>query len=248
MAKKPDGVIATEESGIKIHGFFFEGATSARDKNPLLVLIHGGGTNALYFNNEFHSWDAPCGSWQSYASQEPILIRRLCSIPNDFNSIGFDVLNINRPGYGGNPIPNSKTPLVDAIPVYTKLINKVYEGHSGGKGGVILIGHSLGAATALILAALEGDKLPLLGISALGIIPSREKPTALLEALDKDPENPRMLIEDPDPATLRKFMGIPEFLDPQILTNPAIPEIFEPGERVLASHSSLMSRCDRLTE
>jgi hypothetical protein len=59
MAGKYDATIVVEESEIRVHGLFKKGVTSARDKNALLVLIHGGGTNASYFDNEFHSWDIP---------------------------------------------------------------------------------------------------------------------------------------------------------------------------------------------
>ena len=48
-------VIGVELSGMKAHGIFNPGKQDLRSLNPLLVLIHGGGTNATYFDNRFHS-------------------------------------------------------------------------------------------------------------------------------------------------------------------------------------------------
>lgn len=154
----------------------------------------------------------------------------MSSIPTEFASEGFDVLNINRAGYGGNPVPDTKTPIFDSIPVLSKLIRKAYEENSGGKGGVIIIGHSLGAATSLIIAALEGDNLPLLGVSALGIIPNKVRPTAIVNALNAHPESDRVPLQDPSPDTLRRFMGFPDFIDESVITDPSVPGIFEPGK------------------
>lgn len=136
-------------------------------------------------------------------------------------------MNINRAGYGGNPIPETTTPVFDSIPAYSKLINKVYKEQSGGRGGVILIGHSLGAATSLIIAALEGHNLPLLGVSVLGIIPNKVRPIAIVQALEEAPDSARVPLDDPSPDTLRRFLGIPDFLDKDVLTHPSIPIIFE---------------------
>lgn len=55
MVAPYDATIPVEVSGIRVHGLFKRGSTSAREENPLLVLIHGGGTNASYFDNDFHS-------------------------------------------------------------------------------------------------------------------------------------------------------------------------------------------------
>ena len=104
-------------------------------------------------------------------------------------------MSINRAGYGGNPIPATKKPVLDTIPLYSALIKKTYEEHSSGKNGIILVGHSLGAATALAIAAFESENLPLLGISALGITPTENHPAGLVDMLKADPENPRLVVE-----------------------------------------------------
>lgn len=113
--------------------------------------------------------------------------------------------------------------------MYTRLIQSVYEEHSGGKGGIVLIGHSLGAATALIIAAQEADKLPILGVSAFGIIPTREPPAGIQNALQYCPSGDRITLAPVPPNGLRRFMGILDFLDYRVLDK-SFSKIFEPGE------------------
>lgn len=139
------------------------------------------------------------------------------------------MLNINRAGYGGNPAPDSKQPIIDSIPLYSALIRKVYDEHCNDNNGIILIGHSLGAAISLTLAAFEGDNLPLLGISALGIIPTENHPASLVNILKADPENPRLIVE-PTLENIETFMGPLSVVDESALLHPSMPEIFEPGE------------------
>jgi len=158
---------------------------------------------------------------------------------------GFDVLNINRAGYGGNPIPETARPILDSIPLYSDLIKKTYDEHSSGKNGIILIGHSLGAAILLSLAAFEGDKLPLLGVSALGIIPTENHPPFMVEMLKVDPQNPRIMIE-PSAEAIETFMGPLELIDGSVLMHPSLPEIFEPGklsiDSILTSANNIRSQ------
>jgi pimeloyl-ACP methyl ester carboxylesterase len=164
------------------------------------------------------------------------LLNLIFRIPEAFNNAGFDVLNINRAGYGGNPIPETAQPILDSIPLYSDLIKKIYDEESSDQNGIILIGHSLGAAISLSLAAFEGDKLPLLGVSALGIIPTENHPAALVETLKADPDNPRFVVE-PSVEAIETFMGPLELIDEDILVHPSIPEIFEPGRQSVGVQS-----------
>ncbi|KAL7422617.1 hypothetical protein Q5752_003265 [Cryptotrichosporon argae] len=186
------------------HGIFHPAGGDAVNK-ALLVLIHGGGTNATYFDNTFHS------------------------IPAELNALGYNVLNVNRPGYGSNPVPNTDQPLRTCSPLYAKLFNDVYTSHHGGSGGVILIGHSLGAATSLIIAAEQGNSLPLLGVSALGIIPTRARPDiSLFEGIFADDAVQKIpLPEVPTATDLKLFMGAPDFFD--LADLPRLEGIFEGG-------------------
>jgi hypothetical protein len=117
---------------------------------------------------------------------------------------------------------------LDSISLYSALIKKTYEEHSNGQHGIVLIGHSLGAAISLSIAAFEGDKLPLLGVSALGIIPTKDHPAGLVDMLKADPENPRFVVEA-SPEAIEAFMGPSSVIDPSILVHPSMPQIFEPG-------------------
>ena len=44
-----------KKGDLETHGIFKKGKPDLRGLNPLIVLIHGGGTNATYFDNAFHS-------------------------------------------------------------------------------------------------------------------------------------------------------------------------------------------------
>jgi len=149
-------------------------------------------------------------------------------IPTDFSKLGFDVLNVNRVGYGENPIPKTETPIFDSIPLYSHFINDVYKKHHGGKGGVILIGHSLGAAVSIIIAALEGKSLPLLGVSALGIVPTKDPLSGITDAINASPHSDRVPLGQPTEEYLRRFLGAPEFFD--ISKLPQLTPIYQAGE------------------
>jgi pimeloyl-ACP methyl ester carboxylesterase len=152
------------------------------------------------------------------------------SVPKAFNELGFDILSINRAGYGYNPAPETPSPVLDSIPLYSALIKKAYEQQSNGKQGIVLVGHSLGAAISLSIAAFEGESLPLLGVSAFGIIPTKDHPAGLVDMLKADPDNPRFVVEA-SPEAIETFMGPPSVIDPSILAHPSMPLIFEPGKQ-----------------
>jgi hypothetical protein len=46
---------AKKKGDLETSGIFRRGKPDLRGKNPLIVLIHGTGTNATYFDNDFHS-------------------------------------------------------------------------------------------------------------------------------------------------------------------------------------------------
>jgi hypothetical protein len=48
-------IIEFEKPGLKAHGIFKKGRKGLRNLKPLIVLIHGGGCSASYFDNDFHS-------------------------------------------------------------------------------------------------------------------------------------------------------------------------------------------------
>jgi hexokinase len=44
-----------KKGDLQTNGIFKRGKLDLRGQNPLIVLIHGTGTNAAYFDNPFHS-------------------------------------------------------------------------------------------------------------------------------------------------------------------------------------------------
>lgn len=148
----------------------------------------------------------------------------------DFHSLGHDVLNISRPGYAGNAIPTSEKPMSDSIPVFIDFIEKVYNEKSSakkGNGGIVLFGHSLGGAFSLSITAEAQDRLPLLGVSALGCAPVPNS-SLLLSDPDPEPSNPRFIVET-NPENIRKFMGEVEWLNVEALDPELVVQVFEPG-------------------
>jgi pimeloyl-ACP methyl ester carboxylesterase len=110
----------------------------------LLACIHGGGSNGRYFQ---------------------LKGRSLAAIAADR---GFSVLLIDRPGHAGNPAPDGPNPIAGSIPAVRHFVDEVRAGHVLEDGGIAVIGHSIGGAVALGLAASRGD-WPLVGIAVSGI-------------------------------------------------------------------------------
>lgn len=137
------------------------------------------------------------------------------------------MLNIQRAGYGGVPLPTTPSPLIDAVPLITKLIANVRDAEQESQGGVILVGHSMGAAIALAIAAQSKPPFPVLGVSALGAVPSPEKGT-LLPDPDPAPHEPRYVIEDV-PTVIETFFGPFECLNEDVFTGDILKAVFEPG-------------------
>jgi len=117
---------------------------------PLLACIHGGGSNGRYFRLKGRSL------------AEAAVAR------------GFPVLLVDRPGHAGSPALPGSDPIAASVPLIHRFVDEVREVHGGGgkdghgKGGVAVIGHSIGGAVALRLAATCGDR-PLLGVAVSGI-------------------------------------------------------------------------------
>jgi pimeloyl-ACP methyl ester carboxylesterase len=111
---------------------------------PLLVCIHGGGSNGLYFQLKGRSLS-------------DMAVNR-----------GFPVLLVDRPGHGGNPALAGRAPIADSVSLIRRFIDEVRASQGGEDHGIAVIGHSIGGAVALRLAADRGD-WPLLGIAVSGI-------------------------------------------------------------------------------
>lgn len=119
-------------------------ATRANRDLPLLVCIHGGGSNGRYFQ------------------------LRGRSLSDMATERGFRVLLVDRPGHGSEPALAGSAPIAGSITVIRHFVDEIRAGWAGEDRGVAVIGHSIGGAIALQLAATRGD-WPLSGIAVSGI-------------------------------------------------------------------------------
>jgi pimeloyl-ACP methyl ester carboxylesterase len=110
---------------------------------PLVIAIHGGTYTSTYFDVAGHS-----------------LLQRA-------GRNGIPAIAIDRYGYGQTPFIEDMSILGQAARLSAEL-PEVWEQHRGDARGVVLIGHSIGAAVALGVAAAPGT-LPVLGIAVSGI-------------------------------------------------------------------------------
>jgi len=117
-------------------------AAPGRPGMPLLVCLPGGGYNASYF-------DVAGYSLVEAARRE-----------------GFPVVSLNRPGYGGSTALNGEISYRRNAQVLQGAIAELW--HLSNAPGIVLVGHSIGGAVALHLAAADRT-WPLLGVSVTGI-------------------------------------------------------------------------------
>lgn len=111
--------------------------------HPLVIAIHGGTYTSAYFDVAGHS-----------------LLDRA-----ELN--GVPAIAIDRHGYGDTPFGDDMSILGQAAAL-REALGELWDEHRGGAKGVVLIGHSIGAAISLGVAADPG-RLPLLGVAASGI-------------------------------------------------------------------------------
>lgn len=157
-------------------------------------------------------------------------ILTVLSVAKGFSDLGYNVLNINRPSYGGTPTPATTTPLADSLLGLIDLIDLVYREKTGGQQGIVLIGHSLGGALSLVIAAEAGARLPVLGVSTLGTLPSTERLNLIPEP-DPDPANPRFVFSQ-SAENLTRFLGNLESVNVDALSGELAAAVFEPGKLV----------------
>ncbi|GAA3528302.1 alpha/beta hydrolase [Amycolatopsis ultiminotia] len=129
-------------SGRKVAGSRAGGSAAGA---PLVVALHGGGYNRRYF-------DVPGHSLLDLGA-----------------ATGFPVFSVDRPGYGGSaPLPGGATSFGDHAEALDDAIGALWAEHGEGRPGVVLLGHSIGSAIAVHVAARH-PHWPLLGISIHGV-------------------------------------------------------------------------------
>lgn len=115
------------------------GKEAAAPAAPLLVCIHGGGCSGRYFDLKgFSTVD------RALARQMPVLL-------------------VNRPGHGGSAPARTHQPIEEAAARLPALIDEIR-----GDRPVVIIGHSIGGAVALTIAA-QRHEWPLKAIAVSGI-------------------------------------------------------------------------------
>jgi pimeloyl-ACP methyl ester carboxylesterase len=111
---------------------------------PLIVAIHGGGYHSAYFDLPGYS-----------------LLERAAAV-------GVPVIAVDRPNYGHADGLQVDGSILEAnAHILDDLVGELWETHGEGTSGVFLIGHSIGAALALLIAS-HSPAWPLLGVAVSG--------------------------------------------------------------------------------
>jgi len=119
--------------------------TVDRQDTPLLVCLHGGAFDSRYF-------DAPG-----------------CSLLGQASAAGFPAVSLCRPGYPADDDSARRQPsFSQAAGIVAEAITDVWEQLGAGRPGVVLVGHSIGAAVAVHVAANKAS-WPLIGLAISGV-------------------------------------------------------------------------------
>ncbi len=122
------------------------GAVATADADlPLIIAIHGGGYTSAYF-------DLPGFSLVERAS-----------------GLGIPIIAIDRPGYVQSPgFAPAEATIANNAERLNEAIGELWQRFGGGTRGVFLIGHSIGGAITIAIAARQ-PSWPLLGIAISGV-------------------------------------------------------------------------------
>lgn len=154
--------------------------TPARPDVPLIVALHGGTYNSRYFDIPGHS-----------------LLERAAALD-------IPVIALDRPHYGDS---SPLTAFADSIILANarllgEVISEVWAEHGAGSSGIVLVGHSIGAAIVTAIAA-HPQKWPLLGIAISGCLV--RVPEASRAAWESLPDIP--MIDLPTPMKDQVMFG-----------------------------------------
>jgi pimeloyl-ACP methyl ester carboxylesterase len=121
-------------------------AGKQRADSPLVIAIHGGTYTSAYFDIPEHS------------------------LLNLAESLGMPILAIDRPGYGTSaPLTGDGSSIQGQARFLTNALKEAWKQYGGSTRGIVLIGHSIGGAIAISIAAQAGDDLPIIGLAISGV-------------------------------------------------------------------------------
>jgi pimeloyl-ACP methyl ester carboxylesterase len=156
---------------------------------PVLVYLHGGGYTASYF-------DVP-----GYSALEVAA------------AAGLDAVALDRPGYRHtDPLPRRRDGIVDQAAFLTTALEALWIQHQSARSsGVVLVGHSIGAAVAVLVTARAAHlRFPLLGLALSGIGSVPYLKSALTRTLVRGTA-----------LAVRRVPRVPTFLTRAVLFGPA---------------------------
>ena len=133
---------------------------------PLVVALHGGTYTSAYF-------DLPGYSLLDRAA-----------------ALGIPILAVDRPGYQESPsLQGEDASIQGQARFLTEALQEAWERYGRSTRGIVLIGHSIGAAIATSIAANPGQ-LPLLGLAISGV--GLHTPEAFQQQFAATPDEPTM--------------------------------------------------------
>ena len=146
---------------------------------PLVVAIHGGTYTSSYF-------DLPGYSLVERAS-----------------ALGIPFLALDRPGHGNSaPLSGEDASIPGQARFLTEALGEAWEKFGRATRGIVLIGHSIGAAIATCMAA-EPANLPLIGLAISGVC--LHTPSELREAFAASPD--ALTLDFPPPMKEHVMFG-----------------------------------------
>ena len=119
--------------------------TGSSPYNPIIVALHGGTYTSEYFDVLGHS------------------------LLNRAEMLGIPAVAIDRPGYGQTSVMRDEDVTQEGnAAILNEALGELWQRERNTRPGIILLGHSIGGAIALRIAALR-PKWPLLGICVSGV-------------------------------------------------------------------------------
>lgn len=175
---------ALDIDGARITGIRAKAVNGEGAGKPVIVAVHGGTYTSRYFDVPGHS-----------------LIDRA-------SAAGFDIIAIDRPGYGGSTALPDAPDLIQKNADYLEPLVPALIADFGRAGApVFMIGHSIGGAITISIAARE-PAWSLVGIAVSGV--GQKTPSESAAAYAQFPET--YFVEMPTPVKDQIMFGPPETL------------------------------------